>query len=249
MIRMGFSSSMQARFRAFKKVVDQRDPEKLEEWVDKDIEAIILDRFLDGSPWTDYWVRKAYIYGAGKAYSEVNKEFASDQPLVFFGGKKQFLQDLAGPEPISQRVRNAAPNLQILLKRVFEELKGVTSAMAQKMARSVADGMTKGESEKQLRNRLRLDIDDITRNRALRLARTEVIRANAQGKLDAYERLGVREVEIEVEWVIVDDDRVCPRCRANAGKIFTLEEIRGLIPLHPECRCEPRIVKRRPGRA
>lgn len=249
MIRMGFSSSMRVKFNAFKKTVERHDPEKPEEWVEQETEALILRKTIDGSSWTDYWIRRAYLHGAGKAYSEVNQEFVADNPLVFFGGKQQFLHDLGGPEPVSSRVLNVAPNLKILFKRVFEELKGVTSAMAQKMARSIADGMAKGESDKQLRNRLRLDIDDITRNRALRLARTEVIRANAQGKLDAYEKLGVRQVAIEVEWVTADDDLVCPLCRANEGKIFTLEEIQGLIPLHPECRCEPRIVKRRPGRA
>ena len=32
-------------------------------------------------------------------------------------------------------------------------------------------------------------------------------------------------------------DRVCPKCEALDGKIFTLDEIEPMIPLHPQCRC------------
>ena len=33
------------------------------------------------------------------------------------------------------------------------------------------------------------------------------------------------------------DDRVCEKCAALEGRIFTLDEIEFLIPLHPNCRC------------
>ena len=69
------------------------------------------------------------------------------------------------------------------------------------------------------------------------LARTEVINAYTEGTLDSYERLGVEEVQGRAEWSTAGDDRVCPQCAGMEGAVFTIREARGLIPLHPNCRC------------
>lgn len=33
------------------------------------------------------------------------------------------------------------------------------------------------------------------------------------------------------------DDRVCDECSRLHLQVFILEEIRGFIPMHPQCRC------------
>ena len=33
------------------------------------------------------------------------------------------------------------------------------------------------------------------------------------------------------------DEKVCSQCLALQGKIFSLDEIEPMIPLHPNCRC------------
>ena len=80
-------------------------------------------------------------------------------------------------------------------------------------------------------------IDGINRRRATRLARTEIVHTYAEGSLDSYERLGVEEVGVLAEWSTAGDDRVCPQCSSLEGQILTIKEARGLIPLHPNCRC------------
>jgi hypothetical protein len=69
------------------------------------------------------------------------------------------------------------------------------------------------------------------------IARTEVIRAHAEGQLDALEELGVEELGVEVEWTVTEDSRLCPLCAALKGVVLTLDEAKGLLPRHPNCRC------------
>ena len=61
---------------------------------------------------------------------------------------------------------------------------------------------------------------------------TELSAAN-----DAYEEAGIKGVKAKVEWVTAGDDRVCEECAGLEAEVFTLDQARGLIPLHPNCRC------------
>lgn len=69
-------------------------------------------------------------------------------------------------------------------------------------------------------------------------------RAYAEGQLEALEQLGVAEVGVEVEWLVsglgstkAGYPSPCPQCAPMAGKVFKIAEARGLIPLHPRCKC------------
>ena len=69
------------------------------------------------------------------------------------------------------------------------------------------------------------------------IARTEVIAAHAEGQLDAYSVLGVKQVKVQAEWLTAGDDLVCPLCADLDGEVMSIDEARGLIPRHPLCRC------------
>jgi len=64
-----------------------------------------------------------------------------------------------------------------------------------------------------------------------------LIVAHAEGQLDSFEDLNVEEVGVMAEWSTVGDDRVCELCEDLEGAIMTIDEARGLIPRHPNCRC------------
>ena len=53
---------------------------------------------------------------------------------------------------------------------------------------------------------------------------------------------------VEAEFQTAGDDRVCPQCAALNGEIYKVEDARGVIPVHPRCRCNwlP-VVGDRPG--
>jgi len=73
--------------------------------------------------------------------------------------------------------------------------------------------------------------------RASMLARTEVIRAHHLATIQEYRNWGLEGIRVQAEWSTAGDDRVCSRCMALEGRIFTLDEIEPMIPLHPGCRC------------
>lgn len=77
---------------------------------------------------------------------------------------------------------------------------------------------------------------------ATTVARTEVSRAFASGKLEGYAHTKVVE---KVEWMVTPDERLCPSCSTMDGQVFTLEQAQGMIPLHGNCRCTwvPILVK------
>jgi len=68
--------------------------------------------------------------------------------------------------------------------------------------------------------------------RATLIARTETLRAHNEGRKVFYREVGVTKVR----WLVADDARTCPACRALNGKVFKLDEAPDL-PFHPNCRC------------
>ena len=81
------------------------------------------------------------------------------------------------------------------------------------------------------------NIQGLSRTRARAIARTEVMFAHAEGQLDCFQRLGVEELGIMAEFSTAGDDLVCTKCLPYEGKEYTVDEARGLIPIHPNCRC------------
>jgi len=47
----------------------------------------------------------------------------------------------------------------------------------------------------------------------------------------------VSKVKKEVELSTAGDERVCATCEGLEGETYTIDEARGVIPLHPLCRC------------
>ena len=68
--------------------------------------------------------------------------------------------------------------------------------------------------------------------RATLIARTETLRAHNEGRKVFYRQVGITKVR----WMIADDSRTCPICRALDGKVFGVDEVDG-PPRHPGCRC------------
>ena len=69
--------------------------------------------------------------------------------------------------------------------------------------------------------------------RAWSMARTETIRASAEGTLKQYEKLGINKVQ----WSAANDSRTCAYCESQNNKILSLTEAQENIPSHDSCRC------------
>jgi len=141
----------------------------------------------------------------------------------------------------------------VLFTRVFAELTGVTDVMASHIAQILAQGMIDGDGPALLARKMISAIDGsgagtlgITdtlgrfipaKRRAEMIARTELIRAHHLATIQEYRNWGLLNIRVKAEWKTAGDDRVCVRCASLEGKIFTLDEIEPMIPLHPLCRC------------
>lgn len=71
-------------------------------------------------------------------------------------------------------------------------------------------------------------------SRGLAIARTEVVRAENEGSLLRYAQSPFVE---KVEFLTAEDERVDDSCMSLDGRVFTLEQANGVIPVHPNCRC------------
>ncbi len=212
-------------------------PQKLaafQRWLKSHVQTYIAgesERVL----WEKY-ARAGWRKGSGRAYDDYSikaklrdPDYATKNLPYYKGSKDEFLRSsFSAPESVEK--------IQLLASRSFTDLENVTSDMSARMSRTLTDGLTQGMNPREIAGELADDID-ISAERAEMIARTEIIRAHAEGQLDSFERLGVTEIGVEVEWSTAGDDRVCEECSSMEGDIYTVEDAHGLIPAHPNCRC------------
>jgi SPP1 gp7 family putative phage head morphogenesis protein len=130
-----------------------------------------------------------------------------------------------------------ADRVGLIFTRVYRDLKGITEAMDQRISRTLAQGIADGVGPQQIARDIAADVQTVGITRARVLARTEVIGAHAEATLNGFEEAGIEGVEVESEFATAGDSRVCPQCERLEGRTFTLKEARGVIPVHPNCRC------------
>ena len=197
------------------------------DWLRTQIDADISDEAL----WQRY-VQEGFAKGAARAFDDVRKPFIHERS-VFEGERREFLRTSLG-RPV------AVEKVKLLVSRGFDDLDDVTGTMANRMVRHLADGLVQGKGPRKIAREMADDIDGIGVKRALVISRTSISAAHADGQLQALEDLGVEELGVQVEWVTsglgetaLGNPSPCDLCAPMEGRIFTLEEARGLIPLHP----------------
>lgn len=192
-----------------------------------------LNGVTDAELWRRY-TEAGFKKGAGRAFDDVKakeKVLAQGQEKLDFyeGTKDEFLRS-SFAQPV------AVEKVKLLAGRSFDDLEGVTDAMSLRMSRTLTDGLVQGKGPRDVARDLVRELD-ISGQRAEMIARTELIRAHAEGQLTALENLGVEEVGVAVEWSTAGDDKVCDLCAELEGVVLKIDEARGMIPRHPLCRC------------
>jgi len=213
---------------------DSQKVEQFAQWFANQADAEILQGNIRNAQDAYYarYVKEGYKKGAGRAFDDTRKVALHDQEGVrdfYAGSKDEFLRS-SFAQPV------AIDKIKQLTGRVFTELKGVDAVLATQITRSLADGLAQGANPRTIARGMAKSMD-ISRNRALAIARTETIRAHAEGQLDALDKLQVAEVGVMVEWSAAYDDRVCPLCADLDGMVLSIKEARGIIPRHSNCRC------------
>lgn len=147
-----------------------------------------------------------------------------------------------------------------LLTEAVKFVSAINDETTQQLRQELSDGVSAGESIPQLKARVQSVFEDAKGFRAERIARTETLRATNFATLEAYSQSGVVEAK---EWLTTKDERLCPWCAPQDGKVLGLSEtfyekgdtIEGTNedgktvrlnigvadvsapPLHPNCRC------------
>ena len=214
------------------------DPSKVKafkEWLKQQVKAEVTSQ-TEEQLWQAY-VDEGYRKGAGRAFDDARKveraaKGSAQEELDFYrGSREEFLRSSFANAVDTDRVR-------LLAGRSFDELDDISSTMSNRIVRHLTDGLVQGQSPRDIARTINDDID-VGQNRAIVIARTEIIRAHAEGQLTALDKLGVQEVGVMVEWSTAGDDRVCELCAPLEGTVLRIEEARGMLPRHPNCFADP----------
>lgn len=174
------------------------------------------------SPWQDLYIRASYrrgMDGAAKAMRSGGVDVAPSWVDAAF--RRPFHAD----------------RVALAYVKAYSELEGVTTAMEKRISSSLATSMAQGWGAKETAKALAKAVDGIGITRAKLIARTETISAHAEATLNSYEDAGLAGVNVLSEFTNARDNRVCPRCDELGGTTYTISEARGIIPVHPNCRC------------
>lgn len=229
-----------------------RDPQKVEafmRWlrlqVDKGLLSVGQLQQIGNaieSAWTNLYILDSYKRGIMRARYEMQKAGMNVPSVDESGG-----MDLIMGTPFHM------DRVGLLYSRVFSELTGITAQMDTIISQILTQGMIDGSGMREIARKLIAAIDGTNlgslgiidklgrfipaQRRALMLVRTEVIRAFHLAAIQEYRNWGLEGVYVRAEWKTAGDDRVCESCNSLEGKIYTLDEIEPMIPLHPQCRC------------
>ena len=181
--------------------------------------------------WTNTYIQSSYQRGMSRARQEL-KRMGYDVPEA-----QGFIPGGQDPVVAAFNAPFHADRVALAYTRTFSELQGITAVMDQQISRVLAQGLAEGISPYQIARNIVDRVDKIGVTRARMLARTEVVSAHHQATINEYEQWGVKGVHVMAEWLTAGFG-VCPVCLSLAAKSpYTLQEIRGLIPVHPNCRC------------
>jgi SPP1 gp7 family putative phage head morphogenesis protein len=114
----------------------------------------------------------------------------------------------------------------------------ITADVREAIREQVANALEQGLPADELADNI-MDLTEFSADRATTIARTEIIRANNQGHLNAFKGSGVVK---EKEWSTAEDGDVCDECTDNEadgpiGLDDSFSSGDDAAPAHPNCRC------------
>lgn len=199
------------------------------DWLQEQVNANVLEvrrgatmARAGQTAWSNVYIQSAYQKGVAQAASKMRGQGAQ-----------------VAPEWVTEAFTRPfhADRVALAYTRTFNDLRGVTSEMDKQISRVLAEGLSQGKGPMDIARAMTDRVEKIGITRARAIARTETIATHADATLNSFEEAGVMGVEVEAELVTANDDQVCPECQALEGRTFTMQDARGVIPVHPSCRC------------
>lgn len=191
-----------------------------------------------GEPWSNLYVRSAYQKGLEYARANVNRrsaELARQADLDVF--PPPAFRPTGGAISAIMQQPFHADRLALAYTRVFDELKGVTSAMDQQISRVLTRGLAEGLNPWEIGKQIAERVEAIGATRGRLIARTETINIHAQAALNEYYSVEKSTGEVVlVQWKATHDSRVRDTHLERDKRVYTKEEAYALIG-EPNCRC------------
>lgn len=195
------------------------------------------------------WLRERL----GRVVQRAREVLGKYIPLAYRVGIGRAVKDTPTGEPPSEvvgipglpveqlipRSSRARAEVQGLEDRAVTEVQTLVDTLQGRVLIAATDAVTQGWTPEELWQDVREQVQKVIGQVGV-TADGVVIRSHATGQLQAFAALGVERVgtvQEQVTWKTAGDSRVCKRCASMAGRVFTLAEATGLIPLHNLCRC------------
>ncbi len=204
---------------------DSEKRQRYQAWLREQIDTGVLEQadgrdVRNGDHWTGLYVRRGYEKGVTDTGSNLRQE----------GVDVDQLEDVFNIPIHSSKI-------EMIYTRAYDGLEGITQEMDTQISRELSSALSEGKNPRDAARAINDRVDAVGINRARMLSQTEIIHAHAEGSLDRLKSEGFEEVEVEVEHLTAGDGLVCPKCASLGGRVYTIKEARGLIPVHPNCRC------------
>ena len=130
---------------------------------------------------------------------------------------------------------------QFIKARTFSFTELITQETNKQLKKALAESIRLGEGAAKTRRRVRDIFQDITKFRAERIARTEILTVTNLATEESFKQGGIDTKE----WLTALDERTSQRCLALNGKQVSIDgkfkatddTILERPPLHPNCRC------------
>lgn len=203
---------------------DEQTAREFTEWFERMQDRLVVGpEQADGTQWSDRYVRTTYRKGVDDATRRAQQAGVSGAEAAA----------VSFDMPIHQQT------LSMLFERNHAALRGVNGATRREVARVLGDAMLEGQNPRVAARAINDRIDAIGITRARTHARTMLVGTYNEAALRRYEQLmgADASVTVLVEFSTAQDGRVCPECESLAGQRYSVREARGVIPVHPRCRC------------
>lgn len=194
-------------------------------WLNEALTATIFST-TNGASWVFTYLKEAHDQGVQRTFDDLNLT-PLDVTKWNFTSEVDALNDFSR----SNIARKTIENIKLHLNAAAEVIMAATvTTMALKYVENKNNASLKLYFEflKQI---------GLIEKKLIGLLKMEIVRAQAEGQIDVFEQTETRGLVLMVEWRTSGGENVCPECQANAGHIYTIDESRGLIPLHINCQC------------
>lgn len=177
---------------------------------------------------------KSLIAKLGKVTISADKTMAITKLLInayLKGSRRVFTR--VGVTIKTEDIKNIEP-IKALHKDQLKYISNIEEEAKKKILDELTEGLREGKSIFEIRKSIIKKVEGIVESRAETIARSEIIKASAEGTRQSMIQAGIKEYI----WLSARDNRVCEICRKLDGKIFKVEE--AIMPVkdtHPNCRC------------